>query len=86
MALRICWYDHLIPAYGRECGILHSLRHVLTHEGVMSFQKEDEREYRVIQMPMVGNIRSYHKDGLSNRELFLRRKHHEECVRQEFRL
>lgn len=36
--------------------------------------------------PSVGQMRSYHHDGLSNKELWLRRKAHAECVKREFRL
>jgi hypothetical protein len=39
----------------------------------------------VIQMPMVGNIRSYH-EGLTSRELYMRERAHRECVQREFRL
>ncbi len=46
--------------------------------------------------PMVGKMRSwhspigpdgtYHHEGLSNKELWLRRKAHAECVKREFSL
>jgi hypothetical protein len=47
-------------------------------------EKHDENV--TVLGPMTGRMTSYHQGGLSNKELWKRRKAHTECVRREFRL
>ena len=48
--------------------------------------KQEGRSPVTIMGPMVGQITTYHHEGLSNKELWRRRKAHAECVKREFRL
>lgn len=54
----------------------------------LGYVKTPERidENVTIMGPMVGQMTSYHQGGLSNKEIWKRRKEHIECVRREFRL
>ncbi len=58
--------------------------------GFLSAPSQEERTYNqqnvTVMGPMVGQMVSYHADGLSSKEIFLRQKAHRECVMKEFRL
>lgn len=70
-------------AVARAMGVIQAPLHQYEYT---STSEARSNESQVIQMPMVGQVRSYHAGGLSSKELFKRQKEHTECVQREFRL